>query len=501
MTILQTTVAALIVAVLVATPARAQSSGSVTVTINLTIAATATVDVAKVQAQTKSAIRGLLSQRANMLTTSGPDTWRIHARLSGGSLFGGGEEVSAGFAADDKRSAGLLAGRRSPGLGGNGIGVADGVLDGPSAVGTLSRFGRQDMRGHRRTAGGVSSDSFGAGLRFEHDDVSDPVRQPAALPFSFTGNAEGATGRFAFATSLSQFRAAAEAKEREKAAALSGDSGAMGLGLAGIGRDARSRPAAFDLWLEGTSAHFASERPDGKRTGHASVLMFGADYIVRPGLLVGLMAQFDWMADSAKGTLLESSEGRGWMAGPYLGARLTPNLYLDVRALWGRSTNEIDPTGAFVDTFATTRALAAAKLTGDWTWGRLRFRPSAEIVYFTETQDDYSNAIGIYIARNTFELGRAIVGPEIGTSIMLGDGTSLEPMLGFKGVWDFARTDETTAAGVPVSPDTLRGRIEAGISMRLPSGVFLGASGAYDGIGAGDYRAIQGRAQLRVPLQ
>ena len=58
-----------------------------------------------------------------------------------------------------------------------------------------------------------------------------------------------------------------------------------------------------------------------------------------PDLLVGVMSFYDWMADSSS-TLGQNRDGRGWMAGPYLSARLARNLYFDARAAWGQSTTD-----------------------------------------------------------------------------------------------------------------------------------------------------------------
>ena len=218
------------------------------------------------------------------------------------------------------------------------------------------------------------------------------------------------------------------------------------------------------------------------------------------------MGQADWMADSNSGststTGSQARDGRGWMAGPYLAARLTPNLYFDTRAAWGRSTNHVDPLGFYVDTFTASRALAAAKLTGDWTWGQLRVRPSAEVIWFRETQAAYENALGIAIASKAFNLGRAVFGPEVGYRWDFTDKSMIEPFVGLKGVWDFARTQETTAAGgEPIGNAGIRGRLEGGVTFRTPADISLRATGAYDGIGASGYRAVQGQAKVVVPLQ
>ena len=52
------------------------------------------------------------------------------------------------------------------------------------------------------------------------------------------------------------------------------------------------------------------------------------------------------------------------MAGPYVSARLGPNLYFTGRAAWGISENEVDPFGLYTDDFSTDRWLASAELTG-----------------------------------------------------------------------------------------------------------------------------------------
>jgi outer membrane autotransporter protein len=188
------------------------------------------------------------------------------------------------------------------------------------------------------------------------------------------------------------------------------------------------------------------------------------------------------------------------MAGPYLSAQLTSNLFFDARAQWGRSNNHIDPLGAYTDSFDTNRSLAAAKLTGRWTYGAITFQPSAEVIYFTERQKAYTNAIGIGIDSQTVNLGRLMFGPEVSYRMPFGDGGVLEPFIGLKAVWDFTGSNQTTAAGEPVGHDELRGRIETGATLRTPSGISLRAMGSYDGIGDSHFHAWQGRATVVVPL-
>ena len=47
--------------------------------------------------------------------------------------------------------------------------------------------------------------------------------------------------------------------------------------------------------------------------------------------------------------------GQGAMAGPYVSARLTPNIFIDARAAWGLSDNKVNPFGQYQRPFASPR--------------------------------------------------------------------------------------------------------------------------------------------------
>jgi outer membrane autotransporter protein len=188
------------------------------------------------------------------------------------------------------------------------------------------------------------------------------------------------------------------------------------------------------------------------------------------------------------------------MVGPYVSARLTQNLYFDARALWGRSSNHIDPLGAYTDRFDTGRVLASAKLTGRWAFGDFSFQPSGELIYFAEGQEAYTNAIGITVDSQSVRLGRLTIGPEIGYRLAVGGGGVIEPFVRFKGVWDFVTTGETAAAGEPVGREPWRGRVETGATFSSGSGISVRALGSYDGIGDAHFQSWQGRASLMIPL-
>ncbi len=467
----RTTTAADVNATSISSSAAARGTFNGAAVLSAAVNTTVKIDVVAIRQATKSAIQGFMSRRADMLTSTSPDMGRGHDRLTG-SMFGG-ETVDS---------------------------TPPAALGGPRET---------ETRTLRPAIAGQAAYALGAreALAWDREDLaregtrSDATR-PATNSLGLSGSADEGAGRFAFATSLAMVRAKAAVeqtqKQEETGVELSGGA-RMGLGSGQAGRSA-GQPPMFDVWAQGVFSYHSQDRIDGKRQGHGGILFAGADYVVRPWLLVGTMLQLDWMDDSSS-IGGRNADGHGWMAGPYMSAGLTPNIFFDARALWGRSTNQVDPLGSYTDKFETSRALVSAKLTGQWAKGALSFRPSAEVVYFTEQQKAYTSTIGIAIDSQSVSLGRLAVGPEVAYRIEVGSAAIFEPFVGVKGVWDFARTAETTAAGEPVGSDAWRGRLEAGTTLRVPSGLSLRASGAYDGIGDDKFRAWQGRASVVVPLQ
>lgn len=431
--------------------AAAVTSPSVTTTVLL--------DTNAVRQATQSAIRNFMNHRADMITSMSPDTGRMHQRLTG-TLFGG----------DTGQAPSQLGGPAASALGGRDVDAR--IVD--------------DAAGPRRPTRGGSIGDLGSG------------RAGATNPVNISGSTVDASGRFAFATSLCQIQQAAEAaRDAQEASA----DGLMGLGAARrTAKPAKAlRPPAFDVWAEGSFAYYENDIVDARQRGHASMLYLGFDYQLHPAILVGMLAQFDWMSESSA-MLGTSASGQGWMAGPYLSARLTRNVFFDARAAWGRSDNRVDPLGVYTDSFSTDRSLVSGKLTGNWSFGAVQFRPSAEIVYFHETQKAYVNQINIFIPEQSVSLGRFTFGPEVAYRMRGPNGGILEPFIGLKGVWDFAKTADTTIAGTVIGNNPFRGKLEGGATYTAPSGVSVRASVSYDGIGDSDFQSYQGRAFVAVPL-
>ena len=254
----------------------------------------------------------------------------------------------------------------------------------------------------------------------------------------------------------------------------------------------RSGPR-FDIWVEGVIARFdAAANSDG----NFAIVHAGADYLVTPNLLLGIGIQGDWLdMDTPTGTL----ESSGFLAGPYLTARLAPNLYVDARAAWGGASFDVSPFGTYTDQVDSDRELYSAALIGEFSFGGdLTIRPEARVSWYKETTDAYIDSLSVAIPSVEIKTGEVTLGPDFVWTLTRADGGVFSPRIGFDLVWTFQQDNTATAfTNAPGLDDTgIRGRVEAGLSYLNPQGIEVGASVFYDGIGGGDYSAYGASAKI-----
>lgn len=242
----------------------------------------------------------------------------------------------------------------------------------------------------------------------------------------------------------------------------------------------------------------------GYRLTNLSCTGTGANYAIAPGILVGALVQVDdTREDIDDPTLLGEVEGTGWMAGPYIGIRLTGTLYFDARAAWGTSDNDIwlqdAASGWRNGTFDTNRWLANANLTGNYQFGSWRLSPQVGVAYGSESYDTYYNSLGQIVDGGEARIGRLTGGAEVGYQFRHNDGSVLEPHIGIKGIWNF-QTDDLVVNRVIVDTDESRAQVEGGLLYRTPSGFAVRGALAYDGIGADDFESCTGQLWVNIPL-
>jgi len=149
------------------------------------VTTTVKIDIEAVRRATKAAIQNFLTQRANMIASMGPDTGQFHNKLTG-SLFGGTTSET-----NDQPSG----------------------LGGPTQA--EARAQRQSSVPSQPTAAGLGMREALAGDRdaLAREALGEGNPRPGVSPLGFSGAADDGQGRFAFATSLSQMRAAAAAEQ------------------------------------------------------------------------------------------------------------------------------------------------------------------------------------------------------------------------------------------------------------------------------------------------
>jgi outer membrane autotransporter protein len=332
------------------------------------------------------------------------------------------------------------------------------------------------------------------GPNFNGHDAGVPVPGVAVTPFRFSGDTEGPP-QANVSTSLRQMQRYLDAAEEQKARQAEGAEYSPRNAPVRI-----SRPSPFDMWVEGRYSSFREDRSGLGLDGYFQLVYFGADYVLNPSFLVGALVQFDSMRLTSFQNATDTW-GHGWMTGPYATVRLSDNVFLQGRAAWGRSTNEVRPYMTYVDQFDTNRWLVAATLAGQWKFGQWGFRPTASVTYLEDVAKSYTDSLGVVIPDVKSSLGQAKAGPSISYTFMQADGSVLEPRVGIDVIWNFVADNPTQgAAGQAPGPVGVRGSTEIGLRATTAKGIALDFSGTYDGIGAADFHAVTGKATVRIPL-
>ena len=322
---------------------------------------------------------------------------------------------------------------------------------------------------------------------------ADPLPgETSGSPLSFAGNDGAMSSQMSISTSLSQIAMAYAKSNGPQQAPLLGKAPAKPV-------EPLASTYGVDIWAE---AHFNEYRANTgtlDNHGHFNIVYAGADYLLTSSILVGALVEYDLTAELTS-VNNSSASGNGWMAGPYMTARLTPNVFFDARAAWGTSSNSVNPFGQYQDGFATDRWLARANLTGNWWFGGFRVTPSAEVLYVSEQQRSYTDLLGVFIPSQTVSLGRFGAGPEFGYRIVGHDGTTYEPQASIKAMWNFVKPGDTIIDGLSVNNDTFSAMAQAGLMVHLRNGYAIRLVGQYDGIGSSDFRSYGGQVWVNVPL-
>ena len=258
----------------------------------------------------------------------------------------------------------------------------------------------------------------------------------------------------------------------------------------------------LDMWVEGKVGQFQQEFDEnGVRydsQGSASLINLGADYLLRPGVMIGAMLQFDQYAESYD-RLGSDIAGRGMMFGPYASIRLAPDVFFDARAAWGDTDNDATLTDGTRVTFETERQLLSGQFTANRNVLGLQFTPS---VAFAVVEDRFADPAAMPVGSvddGASAMGRLGVGSALSYRMKLEDGGFLQPSAGLSTGWTIESLDDLSHAAGHLANET-GAKAEAGLMLGTANGISLQATGAIEGIGQDDYSAWSGSLAVKAPL-
>jgi hypothetical protein len=214
--------------------------------------------------------------------------------------------------------------------------------------------------------------------------------------------------------------------------------------------------------------------------------------------LVGALIQLDQAHENVMGAP-EAFGGAGYLAGPYLAYRITPNVVFDAKAAWG-GAQDIGLQGSHSDSFVTTRSLSEARLVGKWNWDNWQFSQTGSIMRAGEL----SHAALPGVPGTQVDVTRVMVGPELRRKFDAGDGNLLEPFVFLK-----TSLDLDDSAAEPALPKNMVG---GGFVLSRPNEYSIRATADYIGTTETEFRdvltgrvaeqdALTGRVQVNVPLR
>ena len=254
---------------------------------------------------------------------------------------------------------------------------------------------------------------------------------------------------------------------------------AMGLGGA--------NGSKLDIWAEAS----LSDVTIGQNRGTFALGYLGLDYLATDDVLIGALVQIDDFDNDAAGLGSGLADGNGWMAGPYVTARLSERFFLDARGAYGRSDNSVSPLGTFVSRFDTERFLLSGSAVGDLPLGDgFTLWPEVGVRYISENVEDYVDALGVAVPGARIDQGEVAFSPRLDYRKTFADGWSIAPFAEVEGLLTFG------SEAFSAVRDGLRGRVLLGIESSAPAGLSFGVRGFYDGIGEDELEALGGSVSV-----
>lgn len=253
------------------------------------------------------------------------------------------------------------------------------------------------------------------------------------------------------------------------------------------GNEQQSR---LDAWMEGTFGLLSTNASRGQ----FGIVSMGADYLLSEDVLIGGYFQIDHLAQHSVAGVATTG-GTGWLAGPYLTARLAEHLYFDFTVAGGRAENRVNPSGTYEDFYGSTRFLVQATLQGEWSVGDWTFEPAASGSWFSETTDAYVDGLGVTIPATSIEQAQFTAGPGVRHVMTMSNGARLATHMRADIVSSYKHSMLTPWSS------SVHGRVSGGVDIGLTRGGALAFSLNHDGLFSGESRSTSVNVRFTAPLR
>lgn len=274
-----------------------------------------------------------------------------------------------------------------------------------------------------------------------------------------------------------------ELQNRPRLTRLSADDPAPDNGpiLNANGEAVTNKTLRWNYWITGTGNYF---RVNGGK-GTIGIVNTGIDYQFNNRFILGLAMNGDWSRSRfhSDGTTYQTA---GYLAGPYVRARIGGNLDVSATAFFGNMDNNVRNQRGFTNIFNSERQYYSASVSGNIDFKGVTISPVASVSYIRQNSESYKDTeTGYAIPKTEVTQGQASFGPQINWGVKTGNDTTITNNFGISGVYVFDKQSRVVGALTPPNNfDTdLRARINAGTTISDGKGRSTSLSVYYDGVG------------------
>jgi len=242
--------------------------------------------------------------------------------------------------------------------------------------------------------------------------------------------------------------------------------------------------AQSGVWLNGQSRQ--TDLANGAEQRSLIAISVGGDRRVGQDLAIGVMVISNNRTTDFSATGITDVE-TGIQVGPYFAYRLSENMILDGRLVYGVADHAVETASVDTGQFQSQGGFGALRVSGTFDRGSWRLHPSLELASVFQSSDGYVDTLRGPIAsgssNDTFATAAVLA---YYNQLSLGSGT-IDPYVGFE-------------ASQPIGGGGAFGTIRAGLALTMGNGSVLNFDFANGAIGLSGTEDQLISLRLEIPL-